>query len=320
MIYIDHIGGYHMKTKIILILIILISFFFSGCSSIGKNEPPVKEEGTTNAEVQTDNQVDEGTISKIVESFGSKLKEVSLLAPKDILTKSMQDNYSEFVTQDLINEWISDPQNAPGRLTSSPWPDRIEVISIEKLPEDAFEVKGKVIEITSVEEVNGGIAASRPITLLVKKKDDQWLINAVTLGEYEDTQNDAVTYKNVDYGFSFSLPETWKDYKIETDHWEGVAIGGDTTIETGPIIYIRNPEWTTQNQRQDIPIMIFTLNQWNALQEEKFHIGAAPMGPSELGRNTRFVFALPARYNYAFLTGVEEVEEILQGNPLLPNE
>ncbi|MDP1086626.1 hypothetical protein Q6245_30140, partial [Klebsiella pneumoniae] len=67
-----------------------------------------------------------------------------------------------------------------------------------------------------------------------------------------------------------------------------------------PMISIRHPDWTSQNPRQDIPIMIFTLAQWNMLQQDEFHIGAAPINPSELGRNTSYVFARPARYNYAF--------------------
>ncbi|MDD2756827.1 MAG: hypothetical protein PHS80_15045, partial [Methanothrix sp.] len=61
---------------------------------------------------------------------------------------------------------------------------------------------------------------------------------------------------------------------------------------------------------------IFTLAQWDDLLAEKFHIGAAPIGPSELGRNADYVFALPARYNYAFPTGYEEVDQIIQGKPL----
>jgi hypothetical protein len=52
------------------------------------------------------------------------------------------------------------------------------------------------------------------------------------------------------------------------------------------------------------------------MQKDEFHIGAAPINPSELGRNATYVFALPARYNYAFPTGYEEVDEILKGNPL----
>jgi len=44
--------------------------------------------------------------------------------------------------------------------------------------------------------------------------------------------------------------------------------------------------------------MVFTLSQWDSLQKYKFHIGAAPIGPSELGRNTKYIFELPARYNF----------------------
>lgn len=105
--------------------------------------------------------------------------------------------------------------------------------------------------------------------------------------------------------------------------WEGLAIGGPQsgeTVETGPMISIRHPQWTPENQRQDIPIMIFTLDQWNSLLQGKFHIGAAPVGPKELGSNTRYVFTLPARYNFAFPTGYEEVEKILESNPLQVNE
>ena len=82
------------------------------------------------------------------------------------------------------------------------------------------------------------------------------------------------------------------------------------------MVSIRHPQYTSQNLRQDVPIMVLTTAQWNSLQQGKFHIGAAPINPSELGHNSRYVFALPARYNYAFPTGYEEVEKILQGKPL----
>jgi hypothetical protein len=130
---------------------------------------------------------------------------------------------------------------------------------------------------------------------------------------------DSVVYKNKQYEFSFTLPTSWKDYSIVAGKWEGVSLDeqqGTKIIETGPIINIRHPKWTFQKPRQDIPIMIFTLSQWKTMLQEEFHIGAAPFGPSELGRNSRYVFALPARYNYAFPSGYEEVEEILKGNPL----
>lgn len=125
-----------------------------------------------------------------------------------------------------------------------------------------------------------------------------------------------IEYRNTQYGFSFSLPESWKGYSIVEDKWEGSALGGDVTVEQGPIILIRHPQWTLANPRQDIPIMILSLDQWSSLQLEQFHIGAAPFRPQELGRNSNYVFALPARYNYAFPTGFEEVEQILENNPL----
>jgi len=131
----------------------------------------------------------------------------------------------------------------------------------------------------------------------------------------------SIIYKNTKYGFSFSLPENWEGYKIVLDKWEGLSIGdlgNSKVVETGPIVYIRHPQWTSKHPRQDIPIMIFTIKQWNLLQQGKFHIGAAPIGPKELGHNDKYVFALPARYNYEFPTGYEEVESIINSDPLKP--
>lgn len=127
-----------------------------------------------------------------------------------------------------------------------------------------------------------------------------------------------VVYRNTQFGFTFTLPASWSGYSIVTSSWVGNDVTTGQVVATGPIISIRHPLWTPQNPRQDIPIMVFTLNQWNMLQQGKFHIGAAPIGPTELGRNSNYVFALPARYNYAFPTGYEEVERILQGHPLQP--
>lgn len=139
----------------------------------------------------------------------------------------------------------------------------------------------------------------------------------------EQSEAGSVMYHNTKYGFDFTLPASWESYKIVTEKWEGLALDGsqgEKVVETGPLVLIRHPEWTSQNIRQDIPIIVFTLSQWESLQNETFHIGAAPIGPSELGRNSKYVFALPARYNFAFPIGYEEVENILNNHPLLPTE
>jgi hypothetical protein len=139
----------------------------------------------------------------------------------------------------------------------------------------------------------------------------------------DEPQENSLVYRNNRYGFSFSLPESWEGYTIVTDQWEGLSLEGakkGRVVERGPLLSIRHPQWTSKNPRQDIPIMIFTLEQWKSLQQEKFSVGAAPVGPKEIDRNSKYVFALPARYNYAFLTGYEEVERILESNPLVPFE
>ncbi len=130
------------------------------------------------------------------------------------------------------------------------------------------------------------------------------------------TSNQDILYMNKTYGFDFTLPKSWAGYSIIIDKWIGNPIGGATIYTTGPEVLIRNPKWTKENPYQDISIMVFTLGQWSDLQSEKFHIGAAPIGPSEFGRNSKYIFALPARYNYAFPTGYEEVDKIIQSKPL----
>lgn len=140
----------------------------------------------------------------------------------------------------------------------------------------------------------------------------------VTPSQSPSTAN-SITLSDTRHGFTFTLPLSWAGYKIVDTKWQGVSIATGAQVETGPQISIRHPLWTSANKRQDIPIMIFMISQWNDLIAEKFHIGAAPIPPSELGRNAAYVFALPARYNYAFPTGYQEVEQILRGNPLHPN-
>jgi len=127
----------------------------------------------------------------------------------------------------------------------------------------------------------------------------------------------SVFYENREYGFRVSLPGSWRGYTVVTEEWEAYPVGdtvGDSL--TGPLLRIRHPEWTAENPRQDIPIMIFTMAQWEALEADQYHIGAAPIGPRELARSQDYVLALPARYNFAFLTGYEEVETIVNNDSI----
>jgi len=298
---------------ILIIFILIISLIFGAISC---KKTPEKSVNT-----QTD---DINKIKTLVEDFGKVLINVSLLGPSDLLEQDMKKYYGPFLSEELISQWIKEPSNALGRLTSSPWPDHIEIIDIKKINADKYEVSCNVVEITSVEMEQGGYADKYSVVFTVERIDDNWLITEViketaSVSETTSTQNQQqIEYTNIQYGFIFLLPISWTGYSIIITEWEGNSAGSDIVIEKGPIISIRNPKWTQENPYQDIPIMVFTTIQWDSLQQEKFHIGAAPIGPSELGHNSKYVFALPARYNYSYPAGVEEVEKILEGNPLKP--
>jgi len=170
-----------------------------------------------------------------------------------------------------------------------------------------------------------GCSNTKPVTPKVNDKDQSksTITNNQNSTSTSSTSSSPVNpnlveYKNSQYGFSFSLPASWKGYSIVTDKWEGTSITSGKVTETGPLYSIRNPQWTSGKPRQDIPIMVFTIEQWKLILQETLAVSAAPIGPSELGRNSNYVFALPARYNFAYPLGYEEVEQILQGKPLHP--
>jgi hypothetical protein len=173
-----------MKKILLPAIIIMLCITLFGCK-VKDNEVQQSHEIQLDDKSQSTDKSDRETIEKLIKDFGSKIQTIPLLAPQDVLKKSIKETYSSFISPTLLEEWLSDPKKVPGRLTSSPWPDRIEISSIQRISEDSYEVKGKIIEITSVEKESGGAAAKRPITLIVKKIDENWLIDDVTLEEYK---------------------------------------------------------------------------------------------------------------------------------------
>lgn len=121
-----------------------------------------------------------------------------------------------------------------------------------------------------------------------------------------------IIYRNNRYGFTLTLPASWKGYSVHQETWGGSGeIDGKDIEITGPQIFIRHPKWTDDDPWQDIPIMIFTHAQWELVDGENVSVSAAPFGPGELARNGKFVFALPPRYNYGDARGTDEVSKIL---------
>jgi len=97
---------------------------------------------------------------------------------------------------------------------------------------------------------------------------------------------------------------------------EGTWDAADNGGPHGPEITLVNPQSTPAKQYQDIYIMVFSHAQWDSLQRGEFAVSAAPVGPGELGRNRKYVFAEPPRMINDSLEGYEEVVRIVHGNPL----
>src|SRR3989338_9866599 len=70
---------------------------------------------------------DKAAVRSAVEEFGLKLKSVSLLAPPETLRSEIRANYADLVAPELLENWLREPSRAPGRETSSPWPERLEM-------------------------------------------------------------------------------------------------------------------------------------------------------------------------------------------------
>jgi len=126
-----------------------------------------------------------------------------------------------------------------------------------------------------------------------------------------------IVYRNSQYRFCFYLPADWKGYSIVQSTWRE-AEQGPHFGEKGPELRIQNPGWMRETHSADISILILTPRQWRLAKDGEILHGAAPVGPSRLGSNSSYVFALPARFSLEIDgdAGWQEVEEILAENPL----
>jgi hypothetical protein len=129
-----------------------------------------------------------------------------------------------------------------------------------------------------------------------------WSQNSPTHPPVKAARPEKIVYTNHKYGFNFYLPASWAGYTIIEQPWNP---------EYGTEVVIRHPLWTEANPREDIPVEVYTHQQWRDIQSGKLNVSAAPFPPSELGHNKRFVFALRPRWNYDFSDGWEEAQTIV---------
>jgi len=150
------------KTIIVIILILVVAL--GGIFLLNNSQ---KKEKINQEQEQVKN---------IIIEFGKAMRSVPLAASEDIIIKAIENNYSDFISPDLLASWVNNPLSAPGRLTSSPWPDRIEIFSLSKNQDGSYVAQSNVIEMTSRELVVGGVADMYGVTIIIQKQDGKWLI------------------------------------------------------------------------------------------------------------------------------------------------
>jgi hypothetical protein len=116
-------------------------------------------------------------VASLVEDFGQRLQLVSLLAPD--ATEQIRSEYADFVAPALLDTWAAAPQSAPGRLTSSPWPDHIEIQTVAAGSQGGFVVEAEIVEMTS-----SGESGRLPVVIVVEQFGSAWLITSYRAGNY----------------------------------------------------------------------------------------------------------------------------------------
>lgn len=139
-----------------------------------------------------------------IEKFGQALKNVSLLSPQS--AQEIEQNYGDLASPDLIKEWQTDPSSAPGRLTSSPSPDRIEVISIKKTEQEKYLADGEIVEIANGITPEEKFEKRTPVEIIVSRVGARWLITDFIFKQSEEKDWKESIY--AESGVSFRYPET----------------------------------------------------------------------------------------------------------------
>lgn len=115
-----------------------------------------------------------------------------------------------------------------------------------------------------------------------------------------------IVYRNNTYGFYVSLPESWRGYTVSEQ-----AKGSYLEIR------LTHPQSSAQSPRMDVPVLVVPVATWNKWYPSNDpqggqHPFAAPVPATERARNAKYVFATAPRYNFSYLPGWEEVDEIVK--------
>ena len=199
----------------------------------------------------------EAEVRGLVEEFGSRLKYVSLLADRTLVADALQEEYGRYITPALLVSWQNNPASALGRLTSSPWPERIEVRGIERNRAD-YTVSADVVEVATRSDAaqtndmsdTTTEVARRPITLVVTNNGSGFRISSVLQHAFP-SEGKWMYSASDSSGLQFMYPEKLPTTFISAVDWppEVIVFGESFTCGATSSPQLSSAPTTTALQR-----------------------------------------------------------------------
>lgn len=164
----------------------------------------------------------------VVEEFGTKLQNVNILGDKTMAADAIAREYGPLITPTLLSLWQQDPTLAPGRLTSSPWPDHIQITSLKRENRSKYVIEGDIVEVSN----EAGLAepkeaVRRPGVFTVEKDGGAWKISEVVLGAYPGEAS-WISSTPGDNDFLFLYPERIPTTFISAVTWPPEVVRADS--------------------------------------------------------------------------------------------
>jgi hypothetical protein len=204
-----------VKGLVVLVLLaVCLSAILVGCSGKG---PETSHKPPTAA--------DSAAARAVVFHFGERLQRVSLLAPDSLVRASIRSEYGAFVAPALLNSWLDHTANAPGRVTSSPWPAGIEISGTGATPSGGtpqIVYFGSIVERTSATPP-GGASGRIPVRVTVVRGPEGWRIAQLVQGTRGSNQTPTAPDDSSQQDWSHPEPSPEEASDVVREYYRAIA-------------------------------------------------------------------------------------------------
>ena len=167
----------------IVAVVLLVTFYrrtsirsFNDCVGAGyavSDTYPLQCTANGRTFVKQDSDPVTEAVANVVTDFGIAMQMVPTDSSQKLAAQAMWNDYHNLVAPQLLASWMNDPAAAPGRSSSSSWPDHIAIAAIQGSGPLSYTVTGNVVIATG-----GGIAGEYAVTTTVAVVNGNWMITA----------------------------------------------------------------------------------------------------------------------------------------------